>query len=199
MSIKLKVARAQLGTALSLFIRDKDPYAVQALACGGCEVAEGLATIHGIEPLSTHLLATHPAMDMRALKSEQNIYWNAIKHFWGIGKFAGTARDDEDLMSTFSDEQNDARLFIGWWDYMLVTGRLPIEAQVLQVWWYALNEERLAPHVDVEPIRSIFPRIVAADRLERKRRLRRAVEKYRKNEEVLADPKTEAEPLLLSL
>ena len=35
-------------------------------------------------------------------------------------------------------------LFVGWWDYMTLQKRLPVAAQVFQVWWYALNEERLS-------------------------------------------------------
>ncbi|WP_347882443.1 hypothetical protein [Bradyrhizobium sp. SSUT18] len=40
---KLNVARHQLGTALDLFIKDRDPVAVQCLACGGGELIEAIA------------------------------------------------------------------------------------------------------------------------------------------------------------
>ena len=43
MPIKLEIVRAQLGTALHLFILDSDPYSVHALACAASEVVEGLA------------------------------------------------------------------------------------------------------------------------------------------------------------
>ena len=52
LDLKLKVARAQLATALDLFIRDKDPYSVQCLACGGGEVLDELAALKGAVPLS---------------------------------------------------------------------------------------------------------------------------------------------------
>jgi hypothetical protein len=41
---KLNVARHQLGTALDLFIRDRDPIAVQCLACGGVELIDSIAS-----------------------------------------------------------------------------------------------------------------------------------------------------------
>lgn len=133
MSVKLNIARAQLGTSLSLFIRDKDPIAVHALACGGSEIIEGLAGHHGIETLSTHILKEHPQIDMRQIRRRRNQYWNAFKHFYEQDQ--KTARDDEALMVDFSDNANDAVLFMGWLDYLLLTKQLPAEAQVFQVWW----------------------------------------------------------------
>jgi hypothetical protein len=42
---KLDIARHQLGSALDLFIRDRDAVSVQCLACGGVELMEGIATL----------------------------------------------------------------------------------------------------------------------------------------------------------
>ena len=71
-AIKLRVARAQLGAALDLFIHDKDPLSVQALACGGSEVIEGLATTADISTFSTHILATFPDVDIRKIRYLRN-------------------------------------------------------------------------------------------------------------------------------
>jgi hypothetical protein len=195
MSIKLTVARAQLGTALSLFIQDRDPISVHALACGGAEVMEGLAEQSGLETLSSHILATFPDMDFAKVKRLRNQYWNAIKHFYKADN--STAREDEALMADFSDRANDAVLFMGWLDYAQREARLPVEVQVFQVWWYATNESRMAPHVDPTPWRTIFPDIAGQDRKEQKRRLARVVEKYRRDKAILADPKTEPGRLLV--
>ena len=146
LNVKLQIARAQLGTALNLFIRDKDPLSVHALACGGGEIVEGLAEQAGFETLSTHILKTIPEGDYKKVKRIRNQYWNAIKHFYN--RDGKTARDDEALMASFTDEQNDAYLFMGWLDYLLVAKRLPVEVQVFQVWWYASNEERMHPEAD---------------------------------------------------
>jgi hypothetical protein len=196
MSVKLKIARSQLGTALSLFVKDRDPLSVQALACGGSEIMEGLADQKGIPTLSSHILKTYPDIDIREIHRLRNQYWNAIKHFYTHDH--KTARDDEELMSKFSDVANDPVLFMGWLDYQLVTKRLPVEVQVFQVWWYATNEQRLNPATDPTPFRSVFPDIMKVERKEQKRRLARAVEKYRHNPGILSDQRTEPGTLIIS-
>jgi hypothetical protein len=192
---KLDVARHQLGTALDLFIRNRDPVAVQCLACGGAELIETIATLADVAPLSTHILETMPHLDVVKLRNIQRQYWNAFKH---MTCRSGEPRDDAELLAGFDDTKNDAALFVGWWDYQAVTKRLPVQVQVFQVWWYALNETKLAADADREAVRAAFPNIAAVDRAEQKRRLRRAVEKYRNNKGVLADSRTEVEPLCFS-
>jgi hypothetical protein len=185
---KISVARAQLVTALDLFVRDKDPISVHCLACGGGEVIEGIAKASGKEVFSTHVLETHPHMDRGAVRGARNQYWNAFKHFEDR---KGLQREDEELLGRFGDTINDDSLYIGWWDYLSLQKRLPVITQVFQIWYYAIYEERLAPDTDVTPFRTVFPGIRAQDRGEQKRRLRRVIEKYRKDAKLLADPATE--------
>jgi hypothetical protein len=52
-----------------------------------------------------------------------------------------------------------------------VTGKLPLPAQVFQLWWV------VAPEADMAYIHKVFPNIVAANRAGQKRRL--ASERYR--------------------
>mgnify|MGYP006961056724 CR=1 FL=1 len=193
MSVKIQIARAQLGTALDLFIRDKDPYSVHALACGGSEIVEGLAKEAALPSISTHIMQTMPEIDQRKLKRLRNQHWNALKHFYEQdGK---TVRDDEALMTDFTDQANDAVLFGGWLDYLLVTKKMPVEAQVFQVWWFATNPKSMNPAADPSPWQTIFPQIDTQPRNEQKRRLRRAIEKWRNSKEILVDPRTELGPL----
>jgi hypothetical protein len=187
---KMMVAKAQLVTALDLFIRDKDPISVQCLACGGGEVVEGLAEDVGEDVFANHILQTLPDTDRKAIRVLRNQYWNAFKH---ISRRDGLRREDEELLRRFDDTKNDAALFVGWWDYAVLQKKLPVAVQVFQVWWYALNEEKLSPDADLSVVRSAFPDIRRKDRVEQKRRLRRAVEKYRKDKKLLADSATGAE------
>jgi hypothetical protein len=186
--LKLQVARAQLATALELFIREKDPISVQCLACGGSEVIEGVAELKGIEPFSTQALQEHPHLDTAKLRGIRNQYWNSFKH---LRNRKGNIRDDTELLASFDDAKNDAALFIGWLDYQAITGTSPIAAQVFQVWWYALNENKLGPNSNLQAIRDAFPNIATAERAEQKRRLRRSVEKWRKDALLVSDPRTE--------
>ena len=187
-SLKLKIARAQLATALDLFVRGKDPISVQCLACGGAEVIEEIAKAQGIEPFSTHVLQGHPLLDYGKLRAIRNKYWNAFKH---LNRRDGVPRNDEILLTEFDDPQNDAALFVGWWDYLAITKKLPVEVQVFQVWWYALNEDKLSLQTDLDGIRAAFPNIATCDRAEQKRRLRRSIEKWRKDTFLTDNPATE--------
>jgi len=189
---KLDVARHQLGTALDLFIRDRDPISVQCLACGGGELIEAIATMQNVRPFTSHILEVIPEIDLPRIRHLQKQFWNAFKH---LNKRDGQQRDDEATLAAFDDTKNDAALFIGWYDYCEVTGRLPLPVQVFQIWYYALNEEKLSPESDFDAIRSVFPAIMMADRTEQKRKLRRTVEKYRHDKKILANPQTEDGPL----
>ena len=122
---------------------------------------------------------------MRRLR---NVYWNAFKHF---ANREGLPREDEELLKDINDTKNDVALFIGWYDYALLQKRLPVAAQVFQVWWYALNEDKVSEDADFRVFRTAFPDIVSHDRAEQKRRLRRKIEKYRDDKKLLADPATE--------
>ena len=189
---KLDAARHQLGTALDLFIRDRDPIAVQCLACGGGELIEAIATTNNVRPFSTHMLETVPDIDIGRIRFLQRQYWNAFKHLNDRNR---ELRDDDATLAAFNDSKNDAALFTGLHDYFAVTGRLPLPAQVFQLWYFAMNEEKLASGSDLGVIRTLFPEIMKADRREQKRRLRRTVEKYRDDAGTLADPRTENNPL----
>jgi hypothetical protein len=193
--LKVRLARAQLGSALDLYIRDKDPFPVHSLACGGCELIEGFAQTAGISTLSTHVLEAHPDIDIAKIRKLRNQYWNAMKHFYA--RDLKSERDDHDLMESFSDSQNDTPLFMGWFDYVQVTGKLPIAVQVFQVWWYSVYEDKLAPGVERDAIRSVFPNMFGQERAEQKRRLRRAIERYRSRRDITEDPRTEHLPLTL--
>jgi hypothetical protein len=112
----------------------------------------------------------------------------------------GEPRDDAVLLNSFSDEQNDGALFTGWHDYAQVAGRLPISAQVFQVWYRVLAdaEKRMNPDVDMIDAHRVFPGLVELSRKDQKRRLVRAIEKYKGDKKLHRDPKTERQPLVLN-
>lgn len=132
--LKIDIARAQLGTATALFIRDRDPISVHVLACGACELLEGVGQVSKLEVLSALITQLQPEMQLGKVVRLRNQYWNAMKHFYAADK--RSVRADAELLADFSDIQNDTVIWEGWHDYQAITGRLPIEAQVLQVWYY---------------------------------------------------------------
>jgi hypothetical protein len=71
----------------------------------------------------------------------QRQYWNAFKHATERRE-PHEERADDELLKRFTDENNDIALVIGWSDYHRATGKIPIEAQVQQTWYFALHPEK---------------------------------------------------------
>ena len=189
MLTKLDAARSQLYTALDLFICNRDPVSIHNLACSSSELCEGLAKISGQKPFSTHIMTTQPDIKIEEIRKLQNQYWNAFKHFFKPR--SEIPREDKALLDRFDDTKNDAALFVAVADYLTVAGKLSVAGQVFQMWWYAINPEKLAPDADRSPIEAIFPKLSAKTRDEQKRILRRTYEKYRHDKKLLADPRTD--------
>ena len=195
---KVKVARRQLCTALAPFIEDLDPVSVHTLACAGGEIAKHLTHKAGAKPFSSYALATFPDLDMKEIRRLQRQFCNAFKHATTHG---GKERADQKLLRQFNDLQNDHMLFVGWYDYMLAVKAMPIEAQAFQAWYFALYPEKLNPSVDTVQYKAIFPGLGDQPRTEQKKRLREAIGKARANKaimEIMDDPRTEREPLIVS-
>jgi hypothetical protein len=192
---KAQVARRQLGAALEFFLDNLDPVSVHALACGGGEIAEHLTRKKGNQPFSSHALATFPDLDAEKIRRIRNQFWNAFKH---ATTSKGKERDDRKILKRFNDLQNDHALFIGWYDYMMAAKPLPLEAQVFQVWYFALYPEKLSPNVDRTPYEKSFPKLLKLSRKEQKRALRDMIARFRRNTGVMNDTKTERAPLVLT-
>lgn len=192
---KLEIARRQLGTALALFLEDSDPVSVHCLACGGGEVAETLTRRAGEEPFAAHALGVVPDLTARSLREMRNRYWNAFKHALD---HSGMERQDEYTIAQFDDEKNDYVLFVGWYDLALATGKMPIEAQAFQAWYFARFPEKLAEECDPAVYEVLFPSLSLLSRTDQKARLREAIAEARLNANVMQDDKTDCRPLFLS-
>ena len=193
---KLEIARRQLGTALALFLNDGDPVSVHCLACGGGEVAETLTERAGGEPFSAHALGVVPDLTKRSLREMRNRYWNAFKHALD---HAGMERQDEEILEQFSDEKNDHVLFVGWYDLALAAGKMPVEAQAFQAWYFARFPEKLADECDPAVYDAIFPDLNSLTRADQKTRLREAIARARLNDEVMSHIKNDRDPLILPI
>jgi hypothetical protein len=190
---KAKVARRQLGTALALFLEDFDPVCVHVLACAGGELADNLALTKGAVPFSAHARAVVPNLDESRLKRVRNQFWNAFKH---ATTRKGIARDDTSLFERFDDLQNDHMLFIGWYDYAIVAKALPVEAQVFQIWYFALYPEKLDPKLDRTPYKTNFPGLKRLSRKRQKQALRDIIAQTRKDRAIMHHRLTERTPLI---
>jgi hypothetical protein len=197
--LKIESARRQLGTALALYLDNRDPVSVHCLAGGGCELIEFYAKKAGFKPFTSHILETRPAaqpaLDIPKLKRIQRQYWTAFKH--ATHQHSGKERDDDELLTRFSDEQNDAPLFIGWYDYGGTTNTMPVEAQVHQIWYIALHPDKLDPKHPKEPYEEFFPDLPTKSRAEQKQILNNAIERARVDKDVMSDSRTDTRALML--
>jgi hypothetical protein len=100
-------------------------------------------------------------------------------------------------LARFNDEQNDHAPFIGWYDYAIATRTMPIEAQVHQAWYFALQPTKLNPQLSVEPYEELFPNLRLKSRPEQKRMLNSAIEEKRTDNIVMGDSQTDTRPLML--
>lgn len=193
--LKIECARRQLGTALDLYLRDLDPVSVHCLANGGCEVIDFYAKKAGGEPYMSHVMKTYTKLKIEEVRKEQRKYWTAFKHATKGGK----ERRDDELLSMFTDEQNDTALFIGWFNYAQATRTMPIEAQIHQIWWMALHPEIVDPKnaIELTDAQRLFPGLPERSRAERKRMLNEAIDKWRADEKTMLDPHTDPRPLVL--
>jgi hypothetical protein len=192
---KAEIARRQLGASLSLFLEDADPVSVHTLACAGSEVAEHLTRKARAEPFSMHALATFPDLKANDLRRIRNQYWNAFKH---ATTRDGLDRTDEALLERFTDIVNDHTLFVGWYDYALAIGSLPIEAQIFQLWYFALYPEKIDPASGMTEHLQVFPNLVDQQRSDQKKLLRSAIMKYRRDPKIMNDVRTDERPLILA-
>ena len=106
-----------------MFLRDQDAVSVHVLACGACELLDTVARSTGRQPFLAMAKQEHPHLKDTELWKIRNKYWNAFKH---LTQQQGALRlDDLPLLDAFGDEQNDAALFTGWWDYNVIAGAHP--------------------------------------------------------------------------
>ncbi len=87
---------------------------------------------------------------------------------------------------------------IGWTDYAKVTGMMPIETQVHQVWWIVQNLDKLNSGHEKEPYENLFLSITSLPQADREQGLRDAIARTQETiPELLQDPGTDPRPLIL--
>ena len=193
-TLKQALARRQLGTALALFLADSDPVSVHCLACGGGELASHLAAEAHETPFNQHALSLYSDMKPKELFGLRNKYWNAMKHATDLN---GILRDDDVLMSGFTDEHNDHALFVGWYDYANAVKCIPIEAQAFQVWYFVNFPEKLADEFPAADYERFFPGIRTMSRVEKKRALKRKIDWAKTRIDAMMDSRTDRRRLIL--
>lgn len=190
MHLKIEAARRQLGTALDLYIRDRDPVSVHTLAGAAGEILEHYAQKEGGVSFSSRVLGYSPDLTEKDWNDAKRQFRNALKH---AATKKGAERDDEELLAAFSDADNTIHLFMAWIDYGNVAKMMPIEAQTFIVWCDAIFPS--APMVARS--REFFTGIQSKSPSRQKAALSRGIDRVRKIRDVMRDPSTEHRPLVL--
>jgi hypothetical protein len=184
---KLEIARRQLGMALHLYIENLDPVSVHSLAGNSREILDTLSERNNTESFFDHASAANPSLTKMDYYAAANLYRNAFKH---------CDRKDESVTGQFDDQANAHLLFICWFTYANLCGKLPVEAQIFQVWYFNVESHRTSNTNIVELSVELFGDLKAVDQSERKSRLQKIVADYLGDEELANDPRTETCPLI---
>ena len=91
---------------------------------------------------------------------------------------------------------NDRIPYIAWYDYASAVGALPIEALVLQAWYFAKYPAKLADGMSGDPYTELIPGLKPKDRSTQNLKLRRVIEWTKTQLNVMDHLKTGTRPLL---
>jgi len=165
------VAEAHLITAVRGRFRRDHPVPIYLLAASAREI---LTTIGARQNVRTmlHGIAESTGHKLGRVVEAAHEYTNFFKH----------ADKDTTASIDFDENSVDAVIMVACSDFARIAKGMPIELQVFQAWWLAINMERVstAP-LRIQPVIryaiSLFPGVRRADLLERLNIGQRALEK----------------------
>jgi len=180
---KREVARRQLSAAIWMFYSDLDAVSIFTLAANSWEIIDSLCEKAGIESLNKET-REHIPNDKDLKRDYINPARNFFKH----------ADRDPDATVDFSETDNDAVIFSAVENYIRLYNQSPVEFQVYQLWFLAINHEKVATDALFNVLSqadTVFPNIRAISRQEQKRMGFNTVRGAQQDESVLCDPRTE--------
>jgi hypothetical protein len=182
---KKDVARRQLATAIRLFFDECDSVSVYSLAANAWEVIDALCDQNSILSISRETREHIPSD--RDLKRDyiNSPYRNFFKH---------ADRDPDAILPSFDESSVDSVIFLAVEDYLRLFKKSPVEFQVFQLWYLAINIEKLSSDTFKEildSVESTFPNIRNLPRSERIAIGRILLDEALQDQIVLDDPRTE--------
>jgi len=182
---KIDVARKQLTTAINLLFNEGDLVPIYSLATNAWEIIDALCTKEGIESLSSQTRGN--IKDRRDLKRDyvNSPYRNFFKH---------ADSDANNVLPALQSDQVDSILYLAVEDYLRLLKKSPIEFQVFQLWYLALNIAKVSTH-ELELIKSntesIFPNIEKFPRNQQLSIGKSVLIEAYANADLVTDPQTE--------
>jgi hypothetical protein len=159
---KIEVAKRQLVTAIRLLFDGEDSVSVLSLAANAWEIIDVLCNREGVLSFSNQTRENIPAGKDLKYDYINSPYRNFFKH---------ADRNPDAVLPSLKESNLEGLIFLAVEDYIRLLNKSPVEFQVFQIWYMAINTEKLAVEVlsdVVEKSKSIFPDITNlawADRL----------------------------------
>lgn len=157
---KVQAAERQLVTAIDLFFRNADSVVIYSIACAAREIIHALCEKRKIKTFFDEVLEEYPHISKKELRRLADLYRNFFKH---------ADQDPDAVLDEFSDDANDAVIFVATHDFGRLVGGMPIEMQVFEVWFLACHPSKIRQGQE-EQIASLFPDISTMTRFEKKHR-----------------------------
>lgn len=181
---KKDVAKRQIRTAIRLLFESADEVSIYSLASNGWEIIDTLCTNAAIESISNDT-REHADRDKDLKRDYVNPYRNFFKH---------ADRDPQAVLDCFDQLANDSVIFLAVEDYIRLYQRSPIEFQVFQLWYLAVNREK-AKDDDLERLKHgfdhYFPGILNLSRAQQLEMGCKVLDEALRDESLRNDEKTE--------
>ncbi len=160
---KIDVAEALLVSAIRQFFEGAHPVPIYLLASSAREILTTIGDKAGVETV-LHSFAKKKGLTLKEVAHQAHTFAGFFKH----------ADRNPTATLKFSEDEADSVLAMACQDFGRVTGGMPIEAQIFEVWIYALAFERVtdAPLKGQRIIKlaiKTFPGIRTAERKQQKK------------------------------
>jgi len=129
---KIDVCAAHISTAVRLFFEGAHPVPIYALASAAREILTTLGEKTGVKT-TLHDIAEKRKLPLKVLITQVHKFAKFFKH----------ANTDPAATIAFNEEELDIVLQLACHDFGRVTGGMPIEAQVFEVWIHAIAYQRV--------------------------------------------------------
>ncbi|MEI2677847.1 MAG: hypothetical protein V9G29_08415 [Burkholderiaceae bacterium] len=182
---KIDVARRQLVSAIRLLFEGGDLVSIYTLGANAWEVIDALCTKESVESASKQTRENIPSQSCLKRDYINSPYRNFFKH---------ADKDYDTKLPEIPEHQVDAVLFLAVEDYLRLTQKAPLELQVFQLWYLAINTEKVAGdalEMILESIESTFPNIRSLPRQQRLWMARMALANAALDHDLLDDSRTE--------
>jgi hypothetical protein len=175
---KLDVAESLLVAAIRMFFDDAHPVPIYQLASSAREILTTIGDKTGVKTL-LHDFAKKKGLTLQEAAKQAHTFAGFFKH----------ADRHPTATLHFSEDEADSVIAMACHDFGRVTGGMPVEAQVFEVWIYALAFERVhdAPLKGQRLIKLAikqFPGIRTADRQQQKKLGRDVLKKVKDDPEL---------------